>query len=222
MLSLKAIVFEKEQQRQTQPKQPKQPRVLSKKTVKDTEATHRNKPDERELAAQAALAAKAALYEDILAGRAEGDATLVDFGKKRPLVTEVPDSPPSPPRKVAAISGDYGPQQWQWSRGDTTHTSSSSSQPDHHDPDGVVAEWASAQRAERSFREETDRRIAAMPISQGARVKTQWEKTLESSARGFIDDVHRETELMTKAPERSAREEKLEMLKQMRMKMGMT
>jgi hypothetical protein len=84
-------------------------------------------------------------------------------------------------------------------------------------------------------------------VSEAARVKTQWEKTLNSSARGFLDDIHSDTARQREhsaevylghagsgrgsnndasagaesGQKRSAKEERLEMIRQKRSKSGL-
>eukprot|EP01039_Chlorochromonas_danica_P008708 gene8708-9594_t len=212
LLSLKAIVFEKEQQRHTQGAQDGETRlkairkaaVASKEKESHTSSTKSTKSREvtdeealREQRAAAALAAKAQLYEDILAGKVQGEASLIDFGSKRKLDRREEGSVSATKeveqgaRKAAKVVQDYGPQQWQWSRGDAaTHEVEG----DSHDPDAVVAEWRASQQAEKAFKLEAERRLQDLPVSlsKAARVQTQWEKTLQSSAREYIKEVHQE------------------------------
>lgn len=62
-------------------------------------------------------------------------------------------------------------------------------------------------------------------VSEAARVKTQWEKTLNSSARNFLDQVHDDAVTQRAASsndvgqKRSSREEKMELIRQKRSKM---
>jgi len=62
-------------------------------------------------------------------------------------------------------------------------------------------------------------------VSEAARVKTQWEKTLNSSARGFLDQVHDDVATLRAASnsegaqKRSLRDEKMELIRQKRSKM---
>jgi hypothetical protein len=87
----------------------------------------------------------------------------------------------------------------------------------------------------------------AARVSEAARVKTQWEKTLNSSARGFLEDIHMDTTRQREqsaevylghagssgvssygastgtesGQKRSAKEERLEMIRQKRSKSGL-
>lgn len=60
-------------------------------------------------------------------------------------------------------------------------------------------------------------------VSEAARVKTQWEKTLNSSARGFLDQVHDDVATQRAVvsdgvQKRTAREEKMEQIRLKRMR----
>lgn len=80
-----------------------------------------------------------------------------------------------------------------------------------------VAEWMPAD--ERKAAEEEIQRAVEHEIrmSKSARVRTQWETTLDSSARDFIHQVHREVEverLQASGTQPSARDQRRELLRQ--------
>ena len=80
-----------------------------------------------------------------------------------------------------------------------------------------VAEWMPTE--ERKAAEEELQRAVEHEIrmSKSARVRTQWETTLDSSARGFIHQVHREVEVersQASGSQPSARDQRRELLRQ--------
>ena len=112
------------------------------------------------------------------------------------------------------ISG-YGPDQWQWNNTankGTTNNNQASNEKQANGPNGGNKSGARVEeedpvevgkrerQQERVYQQEVERRVdeeMSKPItgiSKEARVKTQWEKTLNSSARDYLDQIHRETE----------------------------
>jgi hypothetical protein len=79
-----------------------------------------------------------------------------------------------------------------------------------------VAEWMPAD--ERKAAEEMQRAVEQeIRMSKSARVRTQWETTLDSSARDFIHQVHREVEVersQASGTQPSARDQRRELLRQ--------
>lgn len=118
----------------------------------------------------------------------------------------------------------YGPDQWQWNGAPSAGGQGNKEVDDH------MKAYKEERQQERQYQHEIERRVEEemnkpiSSISQEARVKTQWEKTLNSSARDYLDAIHRETERgressggdMAIGEKKSAREERLELLKRRR------
>jgi len=75
-------------------------------------------------------------------------------------------------------SSSSGTSKWQWSRGENHNI-------DH------VNDYVNNEYIKRTYQEVLDDRID-QEISKGARVKTKWEETLDSSAKQFIHEIHKE------------------------------
>jgi len=137
--------------------------------------------------------------------------------------------------------------QWNWSTtygaGDNDSTSDPAGSFDHN------REFRNQNRREAELKRTVEGRIQAevgssttstvrgedsgeQRVSEAARVKSQWEKTLNSSARNFLEQVHDDTTAQRAATtlqaansgdgstqKRSLREEKLELIRQKRSKM---
>jgi hypothetical protein len=121
---------------------------------------------------------------------------------------------------AAAVSHEYGPAQWQW--GTTSRAA-----------EAEALAWQQERQQERDYRQRMEQcveqeldREGSGGMSRDARVKTQWEKTLQSSARDFLDQVHAETQRGREQTARdgrgagdgkkSSRELRLELLKRKR------
>lgn len=204
-----------------------------------------------ELRVKRSLEAKAKLYEEMLSQGLHSKTTtdtavgLVDFDEKRRSMAQIAPQKefdeeeeekenevvPAPrSEEEIPVTSEYGPQQWQWS---TVNPSQSVEQED------FSSEW----RAEKEFKGLVESRIneeltlhrqnEAMnqrnvtSVSEAARIKTQWEKTLQSTAKVFLEEVHQKTEeeransshSSSSLQKRSLREEKLEMIERKRMEM---
>ena len=77
--------------------------------------------------------------------------------------------------------------QWAWSNGQ-----------DHPG----TADWLRDIAEERGLKalveDKVEKEVQATLMSDAARVKTQWDKTLQSSAKGYLSDIHKESELNRK------------------------
>jgi len=229
LFSLKAIVYETEQRQKLQAKE-KPVRSLNntlnnkKESIKSDE---KDDPDDLQdnnvKDPEIALTAKSKIYEQIMQGQVEGDASLVDFGTKRQKLSNdhIGDSLRKTASEVVnpSITSSYGKDQWQWSKG------ASETQ---NDDQQVASQWRKDEVATKLLQKEVDRQIekeysqqgphlsgeriksqttkdndnktntsttsfSDTALSEGAKIKTQWEKTLNSSARGFLDKIHEET-----------------------------
>jgi hypothetical protein len=246
LFSLKAVIYETEQ-RKTSMIKDKPKRSLQRKFSDKANEEEEEPKDPFVNKAEKALEAKSKLYEEILSGRVEGEASLVDFSSKRLKTSGADDFPeethlystvqsaPSP----SVVTAEYGKQQWQWSKGKASEKES----------EEVVAKWRKEEQASRKLQEEVTKRIAAEHgtmngssksnamesgwegVSNAARIKTQWEKTLNSSAREYINQVHEETlanrgggnvermedsNILAENGKKNSREERLEMIKRKR------
>jgi hypothetical protein len=218
-----------------------------------------------ELKIQKSLEAKAKLYDELTLKSAgvvaESNLPLIDFNKRKELLddhlrgTVLVDEEDGELHESTAVSyedqfngsekarkdeigliiGDYGPEQWQWSKGSSQGK--------------TVEQWKHERKIEYQFQRNVEDRIhheiasssssfssvSRHPyfidnhtkISKEAKIKTQWEKTLNSHAKSFLQEIHEETlqereENQTIATtgeinkKRSLREEKLEMIKKKR------
>lgn len=148
------------------------------------------------------------------------------------------------PSEQAAVSTQ---PQWNWS---TTYATSKASSSDAYALNtGTSAasnnadntnSYLSQVAAERELKQVINERVqeehqsSLATVSDGARVKTQWEKTLNSSARGFLDEIHDEVAVQREVAglthsavgrnneagqKRSAKEAKLELIRQKRLKL---
>lgn len=199
---------------------------------------------------QKSLEAKAKLYDEMLRKNGDNDSEhplLIDFDEKRKIMqqlsredegkeeeeneeettTNVPHnaSNTSQYTEPIRVTTEYGPEQWQWSKGNPTRASKGEEQEEERD--NFSREW----KAEKEFKSLVDHRIneelrqatssnTRPEISEAARIKTQWEKTLQSNAKVYLEEVHQKTEqerMTTSSNKRSLREEKLEMIKRKRM-----
>jgi len=78
----------------------------------------------------------------------------------------------------SSSSSSSGANKWQWSRGENHNI-------DH------VNEYVNNEYVKRTYQEVLDDRID-QEISKGARVKTKWDETLDSSAKQYIHEIHKE------------------------------
>lgn len=170
---------------------------ISKRGAKDDD------PDDKEARAFQALNAKSKLYSEIMAGTSVGgEGALIDF-RNKPNVREVQEefTPTSSSSSTThsmlppPIAPSSSSSQWAWSKGQ-----------DNDDAD--VPAFVAARRQERQLANQIEEKItqesnvaikqqgqgpsesSSSSSSSSARVKTQWEKTLNSSARGYLEDVH--------------------------------
>lgn len=203
-----------------------------------------------DLKVQKSLEAKAKLYDEMLRKNGDNDSEhplLIDFDEKRKIMqqishedegkeeeekeedtsTNVTDKPSNASQysEPIRVTTEYGPEQWQWSKGNPTRATKGEEQEEERD--NFSREW----KAEKEFKSLVDHRIneelrqatashTRPEISEAARIKTQWEKTLQSNARVYLEEVHQKTEqerMTTSSNKRSLREEKLEMIKRKRM-----
>ncbi len=199
---------------------------------------------------QKSLEAKAKLYDEMLRKNGDNDSEhplLIDFDEKRKIMQQLSHedegkeeeenekettinvshnpSNTSQYSEPIRVTTEYGPEQWQWSKGNPTRATKGEEQEEERD--NFSREW----KAEKEFKSLVDHRIneelrqttssnTRPEISEAARIKTQWEKTLQSNARVYLEEVHQKTEqerMTSSSNKRSLREEKLEMIKRKRM-----
>jgi hypothetical protein len=117
----------------------------------------------------------------------------------------------------AKVTSEYS---YQWSRGETHRSGDSASAVSGEGEDGVgrdhlmdTATWKRHRAAERSFhslvssavQSEVEQSSAATKqlreVSQAARVKSQWEKTLSGPSRDLLEQIHAQTEREKRAKE---------------------
>lgn len=134
--------------------------------------------------------------------------------------------------------------QWNWS---TTYVTSKSSSDEAYarnvgsSPSSSVTATTFATGSQSAAERELKRAVAQRveieeksclaTVSDGARVKTQWEKTLNSSARSYLDEIHDEVAVQREVSgalgsaesagitKRTSREEKLEMIRRKRLRL---
>jgi hypothetical protein len=222
LLSLKAIVLEQEQKQQakkdslpntTQYNRFKTPIISSQTRDKGNSEKEKyvGKSMEGECTsveykAQRALEAKAKIYEEMMKKSTSTNSTenflnptLVDFSAKNKKdqketnetdnlepIKHYPSQPPA--EKRAKVTNEYGSNQWQWS---TLNPLSAESK-----PDDVVELWRKEEKDSRDFQRTVDQKIQeeiSHGVSQGARIKSQWEKGFDSHTKDILDAIHQET-----------------------------
>ncbi len=256
ILGLKALVYDQEQKRTNNgaskgyhsgvhKAKPSKDKYLEKSAETTTRKASDVKfdPDNKEAKVLQSLTAKANLYEAIMKGNISGASSLVQFENKSDSVAK-PAANVSQPHPVTAVEefDEYGrvKPQYHWSTGEQNPTEL----------------YISEKLMERNFQRTMENSIQAQlasassatvssssgPVSHAARVKTQWEKTLNNSARGFLDEIHRDTETERRqgsgesggsvaaigggsestaaSKKRTMREERLEMLRQKQQKVN--
>jgi hypothetical protein len=188
ILSLKALLYQKEQQRSlkssntdidTQPSKhrnkEKDNNALQIGKKRKEISKPRDEEEEREEKARQALEAKARLYEEIEAGKASGAAALVDF-KTKHKQNKYESSSLSPPSTVNSVSNEvskpkivhheYGANQWQWSNSNSNSSISNTNVISNDNnlnlnPDDVISQWRTEQREERALQNEIETRISS-------------------------------------------------------------
>jgi len=195
LFSLKAVIYETEQRQKLNNATKERKQLFRSKNKINSQNTslpsEETGTDSNVSKAELALIAKSKIYDQILDGIVEGDSTVVDFNLKRRRVAE--DSTPSSAVQCVTatvdttITAEYGNQQWQWSRGNQNN-------------EEVVTQWRKEEQSAKMLQEKIQQEVddcritTSKPnISTAAKIKTQWEKTLNSTARGFLDKVHEET-----------------------------
>jgi hypothetical protein len=196
--------------------------------------------EDKEARVLSSLTAKSKLYDEIKNGSLNGVSSVL-FDSEFNSVTPPPDYCLQPNINDNDDTLDeYGrikPPQYQWSTG---HKSSNDTY--KHDKtlerdfnrvlEERLREQATQKTSTNNFKDETPATGSraptySIPVSSAARVKTQWEKTLQSSARGYLDEVHRDAQAErglqaadnntessgVVGKKRSAREERLDMLR---------
>lgn len=160
---------------------------------------------EKEAKVYESLLAKSKLYEKMLSNTSasqspeDDDSILIDFGKKKENQSEdcIPQKNPTLPSHSKSIEIETTirkkeSQQWNWSRGDSSASSNEN------------RSTAPSQQPHE-----------AQPAS--ARIKTQWEKVLGSSAKVHLAEVHNQVEELRErdvpAKRETERELRLQMLK---------
>lgn len=270
LLPLKALILQQEQQRKNEKGTAKKiQRVpFHKKQQEETKGSSSRSKDGIDEGvikrAQKALEAKAKLYEELSSkgGGGEGEASLVDFNRKKTHKKEDEDEDEEGEDEeeegggfqqavssAPLVSFSYGPQQWQWSRGSgggrtNVGDDSGGNEGVGGEEDAVVDKWREERRRERDLQSTIEDRISAEMrqeeeekggegiASSSAKIRSQWEKTLNSKAREFLQGIHEKVEEERQKGgaggagdgedpqsrgKRSLREEKLEMIKRKRL-----
>ncbi len=250
ILGLKALVYNEEQKRSNKSgaqgkylpgvhkiKQKINPDCNFHKIVtKNSNLVDSEKSDNKEERVVSSLTAKAKLYDEIMLGNISATPALVNFQTKSNYA-----APAMQTTHMITQTDEFGrnmSDQYNWSKGEEV---------------GGREEYLLEQQREREFKRTVDQTLGDMSdlnppatrcVSASAKVKTQWEKTLNNSARGFLDQIHRETEVERLGVEggsdsksqggsassvtagesrkRTMREERLEMLRQKQQKVNDT
>lgn len=244
LINLKSFVYQKEQQQKLDRQQQNSnnrfnhlsatKRFQSKNTAPDSKIAETDISATEK--ASLALSGKAKLYDKLMreddAVDVIGLASLIDFSRKRQHeevdnaeeeLLRAPDSALS--SSSAPIYQVQGSGQWQWSRGSGTAGT--------HDND--EAAYIAKNRTERELQRAAESAIEHAIVSHGARVKSQWEKNLNSDAKQLALQLHIDTETHRQQQRqadsnaisqsnssggKNMREERLEMLKRKRQKLG--
>ena len=235
MLALKAFVYKKEKEQKANATENHRSRVKlnNNSTIKKV---HKNDNDNNNDHSNAALKAKAHLYDQLSRGQASqcGDAFLINFDDKKlihsdeyneknskheyneknnepdddyieitdhfgrtrrlnknsseyddyKLAEELKNKKSNLQLKRRRFQGDINntesssSSKWQWSRGE------------NHSVNHEV-EYINNEQIRKAYQDVLDDRIE-QEISKGAKVKTKWDETLDSSAKQYIHDIHKE------------------------------
>lgn len=247
LINLKSLVYQKEQQQKLERQHHSsssrfnhlhvskrfnsEEKTVDLKTTEETDISATEK-------ASLALAGKAKLYEKLMqegfGSRDIGSASLIDFSRKRQneeIYNDEPEEAYPPKEAPSSLSISFrqvqGFGQWQWSRG------SGKADTHDHNKEEDEAAYIAKHRTERDLQRAAEQAIEYANLSQGARVKSQWEKNLNSDAKQIALELHQEIETHRQLQSETAssqnsnngggksiREERLEMLKRKRQKLG--
>lgn len=179
----------------------------------------RAEKDEKDAQAARALAAKAKLYDDIMKGKVNGKSALVNFEEKVAVEQPVAAAPAkTEPKRVVVEEPSCVTENstlaalYPWSTGQINYTEEYLEEKasektlreiieeriNAEAPISVTSSGGSSSRGgEISFKHSavpTTGNSNSSSVSEAARIKTQWEQTLNNSARAYIDEIHQETQ----------------------------
>lgn len=112
--------------------------------------------------------------------------------------------------EIGSFQGDET-DNWKWSGGNIN----SQAQEIDYEQEYKVGKNFSNLIEDRIAAEETDRinNVGVSGLSKGAKVKSQWDKTLQSSSKAFLNEIHNQTEQQRRTSSKggatSAREERV-------------
>ena len=172
----------------------------------------RAEKDEKDAQAARALAAKAKLYEDIMKGKVSGKSALVNFedkvGVEQPAVQNKVETKKVVEEPVLVTENSTLAALYPWSTGQINYNEEYLDEKasektlkqiieeriNAEAPIKVTSSSSSNGSSSLSFKQSDSATANSGSVSEAARIKTQWEQTLNNSARAYIDEIHQETE----------------------------